>query len=1154
MRVLLPPFDRFTKEWLFLGGALLALAGFLVWSLASERAAIEARERDRLAVQARIIGDGVERQLDVVNRALVNVRADLPGWRAQAEGMQLANPRLRAFADAMTGVRTMTVLDARGMVIAASRPELIGTDFSGRAYFRDALARPDPDILHVSAPFMTALGVWAMNVVRVVPGPGGEFAGVVSATLDPDEYEHLLGSVRYTNDMWTALAHGDGMVFLFSPKRDDAVGKNLAQPGSMFRRHFEGGYEASVLTGTVFATGERRMMAQHTIQPAALRMDKPLVVAASRDLGALYDGWTAEARAFGGFYALLAGVSLASLHAFQRRRRLADAEAARSADALAERERFLRSLVDIIPGMVGYWTADLRSAFANSAYLEWFGKTPEQMRGIGMQDLLGDELFRRNESYVRGALRGERQRFQRTLTKADGTVGYTWAHYIPDVVDGHLRGFFVLVSDITELKRTELALREALAVADRFRQSAEEASRAKSEFVANMSHEIRTPMNAVLGLLQLLRGTPLSERQADYAQKAQAAAQSLLAILDDVLDFSKIEAGRLVLEKLPFRIDSLLRSLAATLSAAPVHKDLQVLFEVDPAVPRLLRGDALRLQQVLLNLAGNAVKFTDRGEVLVAVRLVRAGSDSASVEFSVLDTGIGIAADRLGAIFDSFMQAESSTARRYGGTGLGLAISQRLVRMMGGEISVQSTPGQGSLFHFTLEFGRDHDVRETEGEALHAAALALPLHPLRVLVARQSAAAREILVEMTNAFGWSAQAAASGAESIGQMRSVLAAGAPFDLVCLDPKMPDMDGRQLIEQLRELHRGAEAPIVLLLATDGREVPAERAAPGSADADAVLLGPFTPSMLLDACAKAATARLGAAAGAQARPAAEAPAQPTAGAQLAGLRILVVEDNALNQQVAQELLVGVGAVVRLASDGRQGITCVREAQPSFDAVLMDVQMPEMDGYEATRRLRAGGAMLPIIAMTANALPADRAACLAAGMNDHVGKPIDIEALIGTLLRHCRPGSANGLSSASGHAAGQPPLPPASTSPPSPPTSTLPPSPDIDLAGALAAHGGDVALLARLGRRFGCEQDEIVARADRALREGDHAAAARELHTLRGLASTFGAQALAEAARSAEARIRACTGPVDVDELLDPIRDRMAQAAVSLASLPPA
>ncbi len=1145
MRMLLPPLDRFTKEWLLLGGALLALAGLLGWSLASERAAIDARERDRLAVQARVIHDTVERQLDAVNRALASVRADLPGWQRQPNGMRMASQRLRAFADAMTSVRTMSVLDARGTVVAANWPELIGADFSGRPYFQAVLARPDPDTLYVSAPFMTALGVWAMNAMRMVPGPDGEFAGVVNATLDPEEFERLLGSVHYGKDMWTALVHGDGVPFLMSPKRPDVLDRSLAQPGSLFRLHRDSRREASVLIGTVMATGERRMLAQHTIQPPALRMDKPLVAAASRDLEALYSGWTAKAQTSGGLYALLAGVSIASLHAFQRRRRLADVQAARSADALAERERFLRSLVDIIPGMVGYWTTDLRSAFSNSAYLEWFGKTPEQMRGIRMQDLMGDELFRRNAPYVRGALRGERQRFQRTLTKPDGTVGYTWAHYIPDVADGQLRGFFVLVSDITELKRTELALREALAEADRFRQTAEEASRAKSEFVANMSHEIRTPMNAVLGLLELLQRTRLGERQADYAHKAQAAAQSLLAILDDVLDFSKIEAGKLALESGPFRIDTLLRGLAATLSVPDGNKDLVVTFEIDPAVPRVLRGDALRLQQVLLNLAGNGIKFTERGEVLVAARLVRADRDSASVEFSVLDTGIGIAAERLEAVFDSFMQAESSTARRYGGTGLGLAISQRLVRMMGGEIGVQSTPDRGSLFHFALEFAREPDAPQTEGEALCAAALEVQPRPLRVLLANRSAALRDVLIEATNAFGWSAQAAASGAEAIERMKSALAAGASFDLACVDSRLPDMRGRELIERLRELHRGADAPIVLLLAAHAHELPADRPGAEAGAADEVLCGPFTASMLLDACAMAVKARQAVAAepttrtavGAQAQSAVDRQAPPTGDARLAGLRVLVVEDNPLNQQVAQELLAGTGALVRLASDGRQAIACVRDAQPPFDAVLMDVQMPEMDGYQATRRLRSAGATLPIIAMTANALPADRAACLAAGMDDHVGKPIDFGVLVGTLLRHCRPGHASEPAAASGDHAGEPPSP-------------IPAG--IDLAGALAAHGGDAALLARLAPRFGCEQQEIVARAERALREGSHAAAARELHTLGGLASTFGAKALAEAARIAEARILASSRPVDADQLLDPVRERMAQAAASLSSLP--
>ena len=856
--------SRYGIEWLLLGSALLVV-GLIIGHFMSEmRKDIETRERDRLTVQARVIHDALERQIDTINRTLVGIRDELPQWHSEPAGMQLAQRRLKAFTDAMPAVRTLLILDAQGNVLASNQDTLLGKNFAERDYFQVAARNPNIDTLYLAPPFRTALGAFGMNMVRMVRGPNGEFAGIVSATLSPDELTRTLESVRYAPDTWAALAHGDGKLFLIAPLQEELLGVDLAQPGSLFLRHRDSGQTINVMTDTVMLTGERRMMALYTVQPPALKMDKPMVVAISRDLDAMYTRWGNEASLIGGIYALLIAITVPGLYLTQRRRREADAQTQAAHAALAQR-----------------------------------------------------------------------------------TV------------------------------------------------EAEAASRAKSEFVANMSHEIRTPMNAVLGLLQLMERTGLDARQRDYVHKAEGAARALLAILNDILDFSKVESGKLELDDTPFRLDELLRNLSVVLSSTLQHKAVEVLFQLDPAVPRALRGDGHRLQQVLLNLAGNAIKFTQRGEVVIGLKLLDSTSDSVRIEFSVRDTGIGIAADRLAAIFEGFTQAESSTTRRFGGTGLGLAISRRLVRLMGSELQVQSTPGQGSHFHFTVDFRRDAETSAFERVVAaendqHAA--------LRVLIVDDNATAREVLAAMVTSFGWQAETATSGAEAIQRMEAATAAGHSFDILCVDWIMPGMDGWETIQHIRARDTG-HLPAILMITAHGRELIAERLGEETNPLDGFLIKPVTPSMLFDAVAQATR-------GASITVEGHTPANLPIEQPLAGLRLLVVEDNPLNQQVARELLSHAGAEIEVASDGEQGIACVRRASLPYDAILMDIQMPKMDGYTATRVLRQEMQIAtPIIAMTANALPADREACLAAGMSDHIGKPINARELTALVLRHCRP-----------------------------------------------------------------------------------------------------------------------------------------------------
>ncbi|MBI4985447.1 MAG: diguanylate cyclase [Rhodocyclales bacterium] len=449
--------NPFLAQWLILAIAVAILGLATGYDLHQERGRIEKREQDRLLAMSRVIQENLEQNLVSINEVLVALRREATTGPAGAK----LNDRLAILAEAMPSVRTLTVLDAGGRVRAANRPELLntGTDFSQRDYFRIPQQQPNADTLFVSPPFRTSLGAFSVVVSRMIPGAQGEFAGVVAATLDPKYFDPLLDSVRYAPDMVASLHHGDGTLFLILPHSQDAlVGKNLARPGSFYLRHKESGKAATVFSGTVLASGEERMIAQRDVQPAALKMNKHLGIAVSRLLGEINASWLHDAEIKAAMFAVIVLAFTIGLYGYQIRLRQLLAQEEKAAKALEASEQFLRMVTDNIPGMVGYWTRELRCGFANSAYLEWFGKTPEQMRGLRIQELMGEELFRKNEPYMRAALRGERQTFERTLIKADGGTGYTWAQYVPDMDGDTAKGFFVLVTDVTQLKEAEMAL------------------------------------------------------------------------------------------------------------------------------------------------------------------------------------------------------------------------------------------------------------------------------------------------------------------------------------------------------------------------------------------------------------------------------------------------------------------------------------------------------------------------------------------------------------------------------------------------------------------------------------------------------------------------------------------------------------------------
>jgi PAS domain S-box-containing protein len=751
---------------------------------------------------------------------------------------------------------------------------------------------------------------------------------------------------------------------------------------------------------------------------------------------------------------------------------------------VAERTSYLNALIENSPLAIMVLDTDQKIQLCNPAFEKLFRYSRAEVIGRPASSLFGD-ADSLSEARRMAMLKLDESPINLVTTRQrkDGKVVDVEVHAVALLVNGQAVDSLTLYQDISVRRRAEEQMQRA-------KEAAEAANRAKSEFLANMSHEIRTPMNGIMGMTELVLDTPLDAEQRNYLNLAKLSADSLLSLINDILDYSKIEAGKLEIDSIDFSLGDTVGDTMKTLSLRAHQKGLELAFEIDPDVPDALVGDPGRLRQVIVNLVGNAIKFTENGEVILNVKTESRPSDAIVIHFIVNDTGIGIPLDKQKTIFGAFQQVDGSMTRKYGGTGLGLTISSRLVELMGGRIWVNSEIGKGSRFHFTTRFA----IQKAPARTIVPRDPAT-LHDMGVLVVDDNGTNRHILVKMLENWHMKPTAVDSGAKAIVTLREATGLGRNFPLILLDAQMPEMDGFAVAEAIKRNPDWRGATVMMLSSAGQRGDVIRCRELGIA---AYLTKPVRQADLLDAVLTA----LGT------RPTNKPPAAVVTRHSLRenrkGFRILLGEDNIVNQTVAVRLLEKNGHKVTVAENGVAALKALE--QGSFDLILMDVQMPEMNGWEATRAIRikekTTGAHIPIVAMTAHAMKGDEEKCLEAGMDAYLTKPVHTRDLLAVIDRLVNSGAGDVTM-------------PAQTSPAASVEA-------LDLEAALARLDGDRNLFEELAQIFKSECPKIMAEMRRAISEGDVKALEHQAHSLKGSSAHLSASEVSRTAAEIESLAR--------------------------------
>ncbi|MBY7667093.1 response regulator [Vibrio anguillarum] len=780
----------------------------------------------------------------------------------------------------------------------------------------------------------------------------------------------------------------------------------------------------------------------------------------------------------------------------------------RAEQKVLEQSQLNQEILDATPNPMYCLSASGTYLTINAKFMDLVGLSAEQIIGKSPQDIFQNEtatIFAQVHKRL-----GEEQSSQDYELSL-----YDASHHKREMLvyeasfqnnRGEVSGIVGILLDLTDRKQMEEQLREAKETADAM-------SQAKGDFLANMSHEIRTPMNAILGMAHLALNTELNPTQQKYISRINESAKNLLGIINDILDFSKIEAGKLNVEHIDFSLDEVLDNLTTLISLKAQEKNIEFLLDIDPHIPVGLVGDPLRLGQVLVNLCGNAVKFTERGEIIVSARVVGQNDANVTLKFTVSDTGIGIAESNVATLFSAFSQADNSITRQYGGTGLGLSISKQLVGLMGGDIQVRSEEGSGSTFEFTVECGlQEAKMRD----------IAKPLSALagkRALVVDDNDSARNILMTLLNAMHFEAKSVSNGFEALDEIRNT-----HFDMLFIDWNMPGMNGIELLQRMKPLGVFDNTKRFLVTAY-GREI--SLVGENSKLVDALIVKPVNPSNLLDAIMDS----YGIEQLRQSHEYLDHDTRPT----FIGQKVLLVEDNEVNQEVAFGLLESTQLSIVLANNGQEALTKLQ--QEAFDLVLMDMQMPIMDGISATKEIRQHEEWktLPIVAMTANAMSSDVEHCLNAGMNDHVAKPIDVQRLYHVLRKYLKADETT-------------PVPSTVLPNQVKPSTGYPELTGIDVEQAIFRIGGNAQRYFEILDHFLASQQQEIAAFPKLIDKGLWEEAERVMHTLKGSAANLGIEPIAQLANEMEGVVQRHTKPAIQDlntvsklmsTLLDELRD---------------